>query len=111
MKTLRFWDYVNGDYVKISLRPGDTLEHYCAQVTDEGYSSERTTWSHDGDAVLSTCETDGRDCDGRMTTYSAVVAHETNLRVRSVDGAPAYMPDWRKVKSSQRDYSAEAMGY
>jgi hypothetical protein len=36
-RNIRFWAYVNGCYVKITLRYGDALPHYEGGATEEGY--------------------------------------------------------------------------
>jgi hypothetical protein len=64
---VRFWVWINGGWVRLTLRPGQTLEHCKHCRTDEGWSAEWTRWTHDWDQVVRESVSDGRDCDGRLT--------------------------------------------
>lgn len=115
MKTARFWTYHHG-YVKISLRPGQTLNHTAGGIHEEGWWSESTTWRHDGDTVVCQHATDGADCDGRLSTHNETFCPLDRLTAREPfdrDGLPAraMLPEWERGESGQRDYAAEAMGY
>ena len=114
----RFWTFIHDDYVKITLRPGQSLSHYMGGPTEEGWSSEATTWRHDGNTVTRQCTDDGCDCDGRLTRNYDCICPLSRLSyrtVRSWEGtwpkAVYNFPDWEVMDSSQRDYAAEAMGY
>lgn len=89
---------------------------------EEGWSSTYVRWALDGDVV--TCEehTDGRDCDGRMSTsttawcpvsaLAAVEVYASGDHEASEGGPlPFRVPEWRQGRRSRRDYSAEAAGY
>lgn len=65
----RFWVYVNDTAVKITLKPGQTLRHYRAEQTEEGWQSYDVTWHSDGVHVHREWCSDGRDCDGRLSHY------------------------------------------
>lgn len=73
--------------------------------TDEGYS-----WTHcqiELDTKTSCLHqkvaTTSKDCDGRYETYNSYVAPLSSIK--------NYKAEWVSVDSSQRDHSAEAMGY
>lgn len=109
----RFWHYVNGDYVRITLRPGEQLSHGSFRDTDEGWRSEGLTWEHIGDGVQFAWTTSERDCDGRMDRdgVSFCPLSELSARDSSEWGGPGGMPQWETVGQGQRDYAAEAAGY
>jgi len=129
-RVARFWEHVNGGWVKLTLRAGDTIAHREGGAHDEGYSVTFTSYEYDGKTVTREAHTDARDCDGRMS-YSTVV----ECRVRKLASRAPYvdrdfvptlhalhdetycpfpgamLPSWEAVKRSQRDYRAESMGY
>ncbi len=116
----RFWEFVNGDFVKLCLKPGQSITHSHGGPTEEGYSWESHRWQHVGDGVAMLMQSDARDCDGRISHESAYFAPLFQLhdspRILPVDGMTGQlhliaMPLWTEQNSSQRDYSAEAMGY
>lgn len=128
--TARFWTRVHGSPVRIALRDGDTVEHGESSLHEEGWSSEAVTWERVGDVVYQTTDTDGRDCDGRMSTHDVAQCHVSKLadyqpaqqpsrldaKLRGLDLLENYpegprVPMWERVTSRQRDYSAEAMDY
>jgi hypothetical protein len=106
----RFWTFVNAGPVKLVLAPGQTLRHYKWWRHEEGWSSESTEWSHRQDCVEKVSATDGTDCDGRLSTYNALECRIENLHMGANHEGIGY-PEWERMESSQRDYSAEAMGY
>lgn len=114
----RFWTYhpVADSFVKLTLKPGQTLHHWQGWPTDEGWSSAAMTWSFDGEVVCREVIHDGQDCDGRLTTMRRQQCALADLRVMREDDTlrdhkSPWLPDWSDVSSSQRDYAAEAMGY
>ena len=111
---VRFWEFQNDDWVKLTLKPGQVLEHYHCERHEEGYSYEHVTWelSEDGKTLFRESNSGGQDCDGRMS-YSNECEASTNKDtwVDCYDFEGEVRPDWNRVKSGQRDYSAEAMGY
>lgn len=122
-RNVRFFDYFNGSFVKITLKPGQILRHYEAHDTEEGWDSNETIYQYDGDRV--TCETinDGTDCDGRLTRHATYTmdgltsrevereqsALEYRYGVKSSDHYP--VANWKEIANGQRDYTAESMGY
>lgn len=66
----RFWTYVNGGPVKLTLKPGQSLTHETGGPTDEGWYHDITDWTYETDddgkpIVTRNWSTDGQDCDGR----------------------------------------------
>lgn len=123
-KRVHFWDAVNGDWVKITLEKGQTLIHRKSGYTDEGWFSEETRWSfdEDGTGLSRRIETDGRDCDGRVSSYLQQwcplcdIDRGLCFLKQAEDGEnfysdEFYRPIWQDQFMGQRDYSAEAMGY
>ena len=117
----RFWAYLNGGPVKITLRPGQTIRWSQWCHTDEGWSRSAETWSYDledsrGLVTRAWCE-EGQDCDGPMQHGGHDLCCPLNLHVR-----PPYpehdcvmegvlWPDWQEANRWQRDHAAEAAGY
>lgn len=133
-KNARFWALVNCCPVKITLKPDQKLERYQGGPTEEGYHREWESWEYDGEAVTSTIETDGHDCDGRLSTHSEWSCPVDRMMGGDHPFRPVYTrfkrpdgtwfgcdewqedttirwPDWTEGRRRQRDYSAEAMGY
>jgi len=88
--------------------------------TDEGWSSACEEYAYtmtEDDSAIVTCSayTDGRDCDGRMSTeWHGYCRHADLASVRPIaslrdGGMPT--PKWTELNSGQRDYTAEAEGY
>jgi hypothetical protein len=117
MKNARFFDWINGDWVKITLAPGQTLKHWKWTPTDEGYHAEENTWTHNFDHVTATNATDGRDCDGRHSTEQTATCPLADLAAKDCHheegrSAPTHKrPAWQHGGSSQRDHTAESMNY
>jgi hypothetical protein len=110
IQNARFWVYLNGNPVKLTLRPGQTLLWSRCWRTDEGWDAEARHWSHDGDKIRLDWCTDGVDCDGRLREggeLSAALAHLHDGR--EVDGIT--YPEWQQRDTWRRDYQAEAAGY
>jgi hypothetical protein len=123
----RFWVYLNGSPVKLTLRPGAELHHYWGEPNDEGgWSSAAHRWEYvvnDPDFpphVLRECTIDGRDCDGRLTQHYDSVCSVEDLAAHVVEGAEykdfhdgreICYPKWERTTAWNRDEFAEAMGY
>lgn len=114
----RFWDFCNGGWVKITLKPHQTLSWENYSNTDEGFSFIRQNWIHNDDMVSYVEYSSGRDCDG-PTEYTLI----QRARMCDLKSVPVYdyrkgrgkclfhKPIWSTIKESQRDHFAEAMGY
>ncbi len=64
IETVRFWQIVNHEPVKLSLRDGDTLRCSEGGTTDEGYDVTHYQWERDGDTLTMQTTRNARDCDG-----------------------------------------------
>lgn len=113
-KNARFWVYINDSHAKLTLTPGQSIHHYRGERTDEGWRSETHVWTHEGSFIRQDWCSDGVDCDGRMTWSATGECALDRLGAHCGYAAPPGtppMPDWQNIERSQRDYSAEAMGY
>ena len=110
MRNARFWDYINGDHVKITLAPDCEHRHRRFAETEEGFCSEINVWEHSGDSVTRHCYTRSRDCDGLYEREYRDTCKLGELRARHIVDMPP-MPQWTNEKESQRDHTAESMNY
>lgn len=126
MPNARFWEWINGGWVKLTLSPEKPLSWgYCIR-TDEGYHAENHTWEMIDGGVLRTSETSERDCDGRHGTDQQEFCSLENLRtvptyvgywqrdVTYLDekGEPLFRADWREFRPIQvYDQFAQAADY
>jgi hypothetical protein len=114
----RFWVYINGP-IKITLKPGQTLQWATGGPCDEGYHYRGDKWFFDGDTVFSEWWSEGRDCDGRIQQWgcaSCDLAHLQERKPPYADDDPALWrgvlyPEWTKGDRGQRDEYAEMAGY
>jgi hypothetical protein len=129
MKNARFWMWLNGSPVKLTLKPRQSLCWEHRQSTDEGWSAVACSWFHyvgDGTSdrlpEQSVCRheyRDGVDCDGRMSSHveteCPLYRLDTHITARPYqeyhDGKLIRYPEWDWLKVSQRDYEAEKAGY
>jgi predicted RNA-binding Zn-ribbon protein involved in translation (DUF1610 family) len=137
---VRFSVFENGSHAVLTLRRGNSLEWATGHPTEEGYSAEGCLWYWpSGDSfIYRDSWTDGRDCDGRLSTDTSCRVHVNDLRARAYATCPkcgqhierdtrrgicfycgrlpvgvewTRVPRWERLDSSQRDYAAEAAGY
>jgi hypothetical protein len=134
---LRLWIQPNDSWVRITLERDEWLElPTTGGPTDEGYSytERRYRWNTDNGTVQVESHTQCSDCDGPMEFFNSgwceahkIANEERELPCSWVTGEsewvlkqqrwerearPVWAPyQWHKGKSSQRDYSAEAMNY
>jgi hypothetical protein len=111
IKNARFWFYYNGDFVKLTLRPGQILHCAIHQPTDEGWTFDGEKFKHCGDHVAREFFTDGVDCDGRHSTHGELLCPLDQLAARWIVEDGYAVPDWQDISRSQRDYAAEAAGF
>ena len=113
----RFWVYWAGDWVKLTLAPGEQCAFEERHATDEGWSAEYHEYGYDDNdlAVESMVVRDGVDCDGRMVTRWVGMCPVSRLRAvpaeRDEYGDRPDRPDWQRLDGGVRDYTAEAAGY
>lgn len=112
-RNARFWTYLNGHPVKLSLRPGQSLSWRKSWRTDEGWDSEACTWPHKGAGVAIRWirpPTDNMDCDGCLREDSGGFSPLDRLHAgREVDGIT--FPAWEISEGWRLDEAAEADGY
>lgn len=109
-RNARFWIFVHGSDVKITLRPGDEVQYSHSQDTDEGWRRESRVYTFDGVFVRNESHSRERDCDGLMEHFGEYLCHVDNLKDGpNIDGIG--FPAWEKERESQRDHSAERAGY
>lgn len=110
MKTVRFWTYLNGGPVRLSLAEGQTLHHWQGRRTDEGWEGEGHTWTLDHGVVHLQAVSDGCDCDGRLTRWREGICPVRDLAKVGADNGIDY-PAWQDADAGQIDATAEAAGY
>lgn len=110
----RFWVLTpGGGYCKVTLHPGQKLNHQHHGHNGEGWTSAYESYEYTGNMVLAVYETDGTDCDGRSSFRGESWAHIMALESGNDlgDGTGIRFPKWNAVSRSQRDYAAERAGY
>lgn len=117
----RFWVYLNGDWVKLTLRPGQFIEHREISTDEEGYSAEDDhVWRYApgncrGLQPLVRYERHlrSRDCDGSYSGYEESACELHRLQTHHVpDEDYPPLPKWEPVgKPLYRDFTAERAGY
>lgn len=110
MTAIRFWHY-GIEPVLIRIKAGQTLHHYTAHATDEGWTSEANEWEFDGTTLTCRWYTDGVDCDGRLSRSGESSCRVEDVMSGHTDEDGRTFPAWDRGESSQRDFSAEAAGY
>lgn len=125
MRNARFWVWENGGWIKLTLRPGETLVWMHGGPHEEGYSYTVESWRHNVEAqiITSVSTTSSRDCDGPHLDHRMCGVDILGLHARFPwNGAPKDsgivptpdgrgVPCWGKVARSQQDAYAEAMNY
>ncbi len=113
----RFWIW-NGDgecYVRITLHSGTPIEFSGGGRHEEGWSAWGVKYTLENGVVTYEHWTDGTDCDGRLSTEQVYECKLEDLNRREANaeygGAGVFLPEWKEVTASQRDYTAEACGY
>jgi len=112
-RNARLWIYYSpGDtWVKLTLKPGQTLAYGDSYSHDEGWTSTGSRYTHEGEHLMLEWFSDGTDCDGRLSQSGTLYCAIGKLQTKpSIDGQHM-MPEWQELNSRQRDYAAETMGY
>ena len=118
---VRIWEWLNCAPVCITLEAGKPLTWYQSRRHDEGWSSDEYTWLYlpfpsnpDRGEIYLEWVGDGHDCDGRHTSrrqsVCAVAGGVVAEGTFSLDDDVVY-PCWKSGGGSERDYTAESMGY
>lgn len=111
-RNARFWFWWNGSFVKLTLRPEQTLRFHTSKPTDEGFSYEINEFTHEVDRVLLRWESGGRDCDGTTTQAGKSAADLDKLAVTSHEEHGIKTPDWQAAgRTRVYDQFAQAAGY
>ena len=94
------------------LKPGEHVDLSYGGEHDEGWSRTEvcTGLSEDGTVVRQLICSEGADCDGRVSSTSRWHCLVEDIHKIKNAGEPP-QPDWQKEYGSQRDYTAESMGY
>lgn len=108
---LQFRTWVGDKLTRISLVDGQIVRFHFHHLTDEGWRSEDYQFTRHGLTINFIHATDGRDCDGRHSTYWEGECHRDNLHSRSLGRVGRRLPHWVPLDSYQRDYEAEKAGY
>ncbi len=113
----RFWVYALESWVKLSLRPGESVEWHHGGPHEEGYEFTTDRWELSGDGVTLYRSRSRRwaDCDGPGSSWSEDFAAVSSIGPRdpsSYGYSPEVrIPDWQAGDAGQRDHYAEAMNY
>lgn len=118
----RFWAWERDGWVKITLKPGQTLSYGGGGLTDEGHSWFHQEYEYDESwpCVFSRHSNGGSDCDGPYEHHSEAACLLANLSAvppriadpeYQLEEIPFARPDWQQGLRSQRDHYAEAAGY
>ena len=105
MPNARFRQWINGDWVTITLVPGSELNWGYGGADEEGWHSISHSWLLEGGQINHSLVTDGCDCDGRLTNYRMSMARIEDIAMPERD------PVWLSCEETQRDHQAEAAGY
>jgi hypothetical protein len=107
----RFWHYVNGGLVKITIKPGQELSHSTSEQHDEGYSFQAASWRYDGAHVQRECTGGGKDCDGFISYSYDAICSVDKLHTDWNKYSEVYYPTWQNTDARQYDQYAEMMNY
>ncbi len=124
MANASFLIFHNDGMVKLKLRPNQKISFGSGGRCDEGWSRQDYTFRYDAErgGIVRHDYSEGADCDGRHSSHERGFCPVANLRSREfrfsdceyqpkVQSELFMMPTWQWSDGSQRDYSAEAMGY
>lgn len=121
---VRFWEFINMNWVKITLKHEQCLSHSKSGPTDEGYSYESSSYSYTDGCVYREWENGGSDCDGpirrngtdicpveKLASIPAYISHDKYID-HLFNGVHIHRPDWGTYKKTRvHDAFAQSMGY
>jgi hypothetical protein len=123
----RFWIFVNLDWVKVTLTPGQRITFSNGGATDEGYGFSAESYEYDEFENVIECDRLdwGRDCDGSYSSNRIYFCPVDRLHIRPSECKEGYntskrlcglynrpaTPLWSKTLATQYDESAERAGY
>ena len=115
-----FWVDYRGSWVKLTLKPEQQLAVGYSEPDEEGYSFQRSVYTHEGHRVVEAWSNGGRDCDGTIThsgvcwcSLDELQAHEFPRDPQDHhEGKPIMLPKWEKMANDRiYDEYAQAAGY
>lgn len=110
-KNARFLFWWGEDFVKLTLKPGQSLSCFNGGPDEEGYNACEVTFSYENDGMIyREDETWGRDCDGNHSANYKSYCHVNHLKAHKVESGEL-TPQWLHLDSSQYDQYAEIAGY
>lgn len=109
-KTIRFWTFLNGSPVKISVKPNRFFSWHKYERTEEGFSSSSISWEWRENAVEQNTVTRCRDCDGPARFENTYLLTYDRVKAGNFYEGIQY-PEWTKILERQEDYFAEMAGY
>lgn len=113
----RFIVYHNGQFTKLTIKPGERLRFSSGGPTEEGYSYkyEEFYYPKDENKVYCTVHCESLDCDGPyQRTWTGYFHVDREFLDKSRDeygNLNRHCPTWIKEDEYQRDVYAEMMGY
>lgn len=114
----RFWVLYRGGWVRLTLRPGQSVKLVEGGPTEEGWNWLLERYTHEGDGVALEWAHEARDCDGQYDRYGkmfcllgGLAALDMHAALKIEQNRGIFSPDWRKVYAGHRDHAAEAAGY
>lgn len=128
-KNVRFWEWINGSWVKITLPHGKEVCWGKSWDNGEGWSYERRAYSYSDGYIYDEWETGGTDCDGRCSQNGAYICKLDEIAIEPVyhdeprpfqcgpvdwefNGKHIMKPNWTKYRNTRcYDQFAEAAGY
>lgn len=120
---VRFWEWINNGWVKLTLTPNKEHIHRTYSPDEEGYSYSNTSYSIGEDGyIYREWENGGRDCDGpisrrgcdkcKISEVALVPAHPANGREDMFQGKLIHRPHWTEYRKTRvHDAYAAAMNY
>lgn len=120
---VRFWAWINGGWVKLTLPPEMGISHVERERYQDEYGGEtrETVWFNNAAerVIERSYYRTAVDCDGRLdysseayAAYTAMgIAHTSDMDTGDPADAGIIVPDWTYEIIGQRDHAAEAMGY
>lgn len=119
-RRIRFWTFVNGSPVKLTLAMGQTIEHHVSERTDEGFYARSQSWTwEEAHEIRHRILDISRDCDGKTEHSTETAAYLADLDASATQDDDfskenpeiAGFPIWREIETDYRDYAAERAGY
>jgi hypothetical protein len=128
-KNVRFWEWINGSWVKITLPHGKEVLHGKSWDNGEGWSYERNAWSYSDGYIYCEWESGGSDCDGPISHNGATICKLDEIAFEPVyhdaprrfspgpvewefNGKHIMKPNWKKYRATRvHDVYAQQMGY